>query len=150
MPSVQQKEEASLNPIPFIGEDVPYFELLARETAQEQDWDVDDEGQLAVDVIETPHESIIRSAIAGVEPEHLLIHVNHDTVTIRGRRTGCEEYPFADVHVAECHWGSFSRTIILPHHVRIEDVVATLKHGILTITLPKTRSESDVPVFPLS
>lgn len=96
-----------------------------------------DEGQLAIDVIETPEQIIIRSAIAGVKDKDLDIHVNEDLVTIRGERQ-IDAIPLrATVHYEECFWGIFSRSIILPCRVKADEAEASLKNGILTITIPK-------------
>ena len=108
-----------------------------------------EEGQLAVDVIETRDMIIIRSAIAGVKPEDLDIHVTHDLVTIRGEREKGEEIHDATTHFSECFWGMFSRSIILPHLVKADEAEATMKDGVLTLTIPKSRGEMRVNVSEL-
>jgi HSP20 family protein len=35
------------------------------------------------------------------------------------------------------YWGSFSRSILLPNEIEIENVEAVEKHGLLIIRLPK-------------
>lgn len=110
------------------------------------DWVDPFEGQLAVDVLETDKTIVIRSAIAGIQPEDFDIHVTTDTVTIRGKREAKEEKTGATYHIEECHWGSFSRSVVLPAHVRPDEAEAVLKNGILTITLPKTKIASKVRV----
>lgn len=104
------------------------------------------EGQLAVDVIETPEHVIIRSAIAGVNEDDLTIHVNEDMVTVRGERH-IDRLPLnATVHYEECFWGTFSRSVILPCRVKPDEADASLKNGVLTITIPKARGEVAIPV----
>lgn len=98
----------------------------------------DEEGSLAIDVAETDDELLIRSAIAGVRPEALELFVQHDMLTLRGWRTDDID-PSARKLVNECHWGSFSRSLILPMEIDKENVVATFKDGVLTVRLPKTR-----------
>ena len=137
----------TLTPLPLLSDDVPYFDLVKRKEDEMPSWDLESEGELALDVLETPREVIVRSAIAGVRPEDISIHVAQDALTIRGRREACESYPFAQTHVEECHWGSFSRTIILPCNIRMDEVLATMKHGVLTITLPKLEASSDIEVL---
>jgi HSP20 family protein len=104
------------------------------------------EGQLAVDVIETPDQIIIRSAIAGVKESALDIHVNEDMVTIRGERK-MDPLPLnATVHFEECFWGAFSRSIILPSKVKADEAEASMKNGILVLTVPKAHHHVRVPV----
>lgn len=137
----------TLSPMPLVHDNVPYLDLVKQEDGEEISWDIESEGELAVDVIETPQDIIVRSPIAGVRPEDISIHATSDTLTIRGTREACESYPFADTHIEECHWGSFSRTIILPHNIQVAGILATMRHGVLTVTLPKTRTTPDIQVL---
>ncbi|MFA5107298.1 MAG: Hsp20/alpha crystallin family protein [Patescibacteria group bacterium] len=94
-------------------------------------------GQLAVDVYQTPKDIVIKSTIAGVQPEDLDITINNDMVTIKGIRRKEEVVADEDYIYNECHWGGFSRSIILPVDIKEDRVKANLKNGILTIVLPK-------------
>ena len=105
-----------------------------------------EEGQLSVDVMENEREVIICAAIAGVKPEDIEIHLSHDMVTIRGKRSHEEEQINTTYHFRECFWGTFSRSVILPSSVRSDEAQAVFKNGILTLTLPKAVSESRVPI----
>lgn len=95
------------------------------------------EGQLAIDVYQTPNEIIIKSTIAGVKPENIDINIDNDMITIKGERKEKTEIQETDYYYQECYWGSFSRSIILPEEVNADDIQAELKNGILTIQLPK-------------
>lgn len=105
-----------------------------------------EEGQLAVDVIETPTDVIIRSAIAGVKPSEIDINVTTDLVTIRGTRKQERNHRSATVHYSECFWGTFSRSIVLPAHVQPRDAHAKFENGILTLTIPKVHDEMQVKI----
>lgn len=104
------------------------------------------EGQLAVDCIETPRDIIIRSAIAGVTENNLDINVTEDLVTIRGERSLAPLPPESTVHYGECFWGAFSRSIVLPCRVKTDEADAVLKNGILTITIPKAYGDMKLSV----
>jgi len=104
-----------------------------------------EEGRLAVDVYETTSEIVMRSAIAGVRPEDIDVSVHGDMVTIRGMRQS-ENVPGARALVSECHWGSFSRSVILPSEVDAERISATLKDGVLTVRLPKTERSRRIDI----
>lgn len=97
-------------------------------------WD-EPEGALAVDVYMLSEVVVIRTAVAGVKPEDLGIALQNDLLTIRGRRHDELEVESAAYVVQECHWGSFSRSIVLPVAVQPESAEAILKNGILTITI---------------
>jgi len=58
-------------------------------------------------------------------------------VTIRGRREEVREAPDQDYFHHELFWGSFTRTLLLPEEVLIDEAAAKEKHGLLEIVLPK-------------
>lgn len=97
----------------------------------------DNEGQLTIDVYQTPSEIVIESTIAGVDPENLDISINNESVTIRGKRERSTKISDDDYFYQECYWGKFSRSIILPQEVDADNANASLKNGILIIRLPK-------------
>ena len=110
-------------------------------------WLSQTEGQLSVDVIENETEIIVRAAIAGVTADELDIQLSEDTITIRGERDhGCEVTSNETMHAEECHWGSFSRSVILPAHVNPDDVNASLKRGILTLRMKKVEMERSIEI----
>ncbi len=102
-----------------------------------QEWLPDAEGQLTIDVFQTPTDIIIKSTIAGVKPEDLDITITNDMVTIKGKREKDETVTEGDYYYQECYWGAFARSVILPVDVETEKAEATMKNGILTIKLPK-------------
>lgn len=97
----------------------------------------EEDGELSVDVYQTPNEIIIEAMLAGVKPEDLQISITRDMVTIKGRRDGNTQISDDDYFYRELYWGSFSRSILLPHEIEIETVEAVEKHGLLIIRLPK-------------
>ena len=95
------------------------------------------EGELAIDVYVTPSAVVVRSAMAGVRPQDISISLHNDLLTIRGARQE-EEIIEADRFVLqECHWGSFSRSVILPVTVEGRGAEAVMKNGILKVILPR-------------
>ncbi|EKD33338.1 MAG: Small heat shock protein [uncultured bacterium] len=103
-----------------------------------------EEGQLSVDVLEGDKEIVIRSAIAGVKPKDLDVYITHDMVTIKGERKVEEHIDNPTYHYQECHFGAFSRSIVLPCPIKPDEAQAELKDGILTIRLPKTKTSASL------
>ena len=101
------------------------------------DWMTESEGQLTIDVYQTPNEIVIMSTIAGVSPEDIDITMANDMITIKGNRKKNEEVSEEDYYYQECYWGPFSRSVILPIDIEIDQAQASMKNGILTIRLPK-------------
>jgi HSP20 family protein len=107
-----------------------------------QDWDDGGpEGQLTVDVYQTPSEIVVESAIAGVKPDDIDINVTPDSIVIRGSREREKEADNEDYLYQECYWGRFARSIILPQEVDPENAEVTFKNGILTVRLPKANKK---------
>jgi HSP20 family protein len=94
-------------------------------------------GQLTVDVYQTPSEIVIKTMVAGVKPDTLDIQIARDMVTIKGTRQNSNEVREEDYFHRELYWGSFSRTILLPAEVEVEEAEATEEHGLLILKLPK-------------
>ena len=119
------------------------METPDRNDSREQEWieEENEEGQLTVDVYNTPNEIVIKAIVAGVRPDDLDISITRDMVTIRGRREDSREAMEEDYFYKELYWGSFSRTILLPQEIEVEEASAAEKHGLLTIRLPKIDKE---------
>lgn len=108
-----------------------------RPESLDDDFSSGDEGQLPVDVRQTPSDIIIRTFVAGVRPDELSISISRDRVEIEGSRMEREQSSGTDYFTRELFWGSFSRAIMLPEEVDVEASSASAKDGLLTIILPK-------------
>lgn len=97
------------------------------------------EGQLTIDMYQTPAAVIVRSTIAGVAPEDINVTLDDNLLTIRGERSQEEKIEEKDYFYRECYWGSFSRSVTLPVEVDANKVKAEIKNGILTVRLPKIK-----------
>ncbi len=95
------------------------------------------EAELTVDVYQTPSDLYIQTMIAGVKSEDLDISISRETVTIKGKRGTESTVNEENYFVRELYWGAFSRTIVLPQEIEVEEAEATEKNGLLTIKLPK-------------
>ncbi len=139
----REDEDAEELPIKHIGKKNENLQTKARAHSPMVNEDMDDmdvdmeEGELSVDVYQTPTEIIIEAMVAGVKPEDLHLSITRDMVTIKGRRDGNTQITHDDYFYKELYWGTFTRTILLPHEVEIEDAEAVEKHGLLIIRLPK-------------
>ncbi|MBI2096375.1 MAG: Hsp20/alpha crystallin family protein [Candidatus Taylorbacteria bacterium] len=100
-----------------------------------------DEGELTVDVYQTPTEIIVKAMVAGVRPEDLDIVISRDMVVVKGRRESERTISDDNYFFKELYWGTFSRTIVLPQEIEPEEAEATERHGLITIRLPKVNRE---------
>lgn len=104
---------------------------------EESPTDNPQEGELPVDMYQTDDTIVIRALVAGVSPAELEISITRDMVTIRGMREEYQEAHDDGYFHRELFWGSFSRTLVLPEEVAIDEAEAQEKHGLLEIKLPK-------------
>jgi len=105
-----------------------------------------EEGQLAVDVLQTNDEVIVVATMAGTKPEDINLHLHNDLVTIRGERRPPPPSA-AEYFYQECYWGNFSRTIVLPVDVRSESARAEYWQGVLVIRFSKAKTDNAIPIM---
>jgi len=117
-----------------------------KKSENSHDWlEDEDDGQLAVDVIQKDDQVIIVAPIAGVKKEDLDIAISEEMVSIKGVRRSPSDASHDHYLIQECYWGPFSRNYILPATVNSDEARAVLKDGLLTITIPrdlKSRAKS--------
>lgn len=97
----------------------------------------EEEGQLTVDVYQTASDIIIKTMVAGVKPEDLDVSITRDSVTIRGKREEDRTVAPDDYYHRELYWGTFSRTVVLPEEIDVDEAEAVEKFGLLILRLPK-------------
>ena len=112
-------------------------EVEEEEEIEEVIEESNEEGQLSVDVLETPDEIVVKTMVAGVKPGDLDIDITRDIITIRGTREEDVEVDDDNYYHRELYWGTFSREIMLPSEVDVEESSAIEKHGLLIIRMPK-------------
>ena len=117
-------------------DDLPVRRSLEKENEIDIEED-ENSGELSVDLYQTDKEIIIEAMVAGVKPQDLHISITRDMVTIRGRREANNTVIDDDYFYRELFWGTFTRTIMLPHEVEIESAEAVEKHGLLIVRMPK-------------
>ena len=102
------------------------------------DWAPTGEGRLAIDVYDMDQEILVLAPMAGVDPETVDVHIHEDLLSIRGTRQkpALTDTASGQYH-AECYWGPFSRSIVLPADVVSGGAVAEYTHGLLSIRIPK-------------
>lgn len=77
---------------------------------------------------------VVRAELPGFGPEDISITTEGRRLTISGERK-----PSADgggYHRRERPWGKFSRTLVLPDDLAVEQATAQVRNGVLTIRVP--------------
>ena len=93
-----------------------------------------------VDLYETATEFVLTAELPGLTRDQIDIHAEDTRVVIRGARAaGADrEIPCEQYHRVERGHGRFSRAFSLPESIDVDAIVADLKDGVLTVTIPKS------------
>ena len=95
----------------------------------------------SVDVSETDQEYLIRAALPAVKKDDVKVTYEDGMLTLSGERRQEEEQKDVKYHRVESYFGNFSRSFMLPDAIDADAIKAESKDGILTIHLPKSKSE---------
>jgi HSP20 family protein len=102
-------------------------------------WTAGDE--LAVDLVEHDDEFVVTVDLPGFEQDDVDIEVTDHTLRIEAEREEATEEHEAEFLRRERRHESMRRSLQLPDEVDKQDAEARMKHGVLTITLPKVEVE---------
>ena len=128
----------------------PFREMVAMQSALDklfdQTWESWPESRfdgnsLAIDVDETNDNFIVTADLPGIQSDNINVTVHDDMLTIAAEMPEHTfEHESTKALVRERRYGSFSRSIRLPHSVNAEGVEAEFRDGMLTLTLPKAEN----------
>jgi len=95
----------------------------------------------SIDLSETEDTLTIWAKFPDVDPEDMDISVTGDTLVIKVETREETTEASARYHRLERRSGFFSRTISLPCRVKVDEIEATYKEGMLKINMPKCEPE---------
>ncbi|HEX7054982.1 MAG TPA: Hsp20/alpha crystallin family protein [Burkholderiales bacterium] len=90
-----------------------------------------------VDVIDRDDEVVVRAELPGYRKEDVEVSVSGNTLTLSGETRREEREEKGSYYRAEIARGAFSRTLALPAEVDDAKARASMKDGVLELTLPK-------------
>lgn len=88
-----------------------------------------------VDIYELPEGLVVMADLPGVSEERLQVRVDHHILTIRGN---AQHHAVGHTRHREYELVNFFRQFELSDAVDESGITAELKHGVLTVQLPKT------------
>ncbi len=92
----------------------------------------------AVDIVDRAEDVLVKAELPGLDKGDFTLEVESDRLILRGEKKDEKEQKEGTCLIREAHYGSFYRAIPLPATVDRDKAEATYKHGVLTVTLPKT------------
>jgi HSP20 family protein len=90
-----------------------------------------------MDIAETDKDIEITAELPGLEEKDVQVNVADDVLTIRGEKKAEKEEKDKNYHRIERSYGSFYRSLQLPAGIKADAIKATLKNGVLKVTMTK-------------
>ena len=119
-----------------VFEDDGVFDLEDREQKMPARMTVGTE-DLQINLVDKGDVLVAQALVPGVEETKIEIDLNREMLTITaGSNEHCVEKD-GDYLYEELSFGSFSRSVLLPTEIEVEDAKAEVRDGILTIEMPK-------------
>jgi len=92
---------------------------------------------VSMDMYETENAVVVEVALPGYKTGDVKISVEDNVLTVEGQRK--VETENKKYHMKEIYSESFMRSVTIPVKIDSENAEATLKDGVMTITLPKAK-----------
>ena len=91
----------------------------------------------AVDVWETENELALSFDLPGIPEDQISVELDENVLTVSGQRERTTEHSGDRFYRFERRFGTFSRSVTLPHGVNEEQIKADYKDGVLEVRVPK-------------
>ena len=91
----------------------------------------------SVDISETQDEFVVTADLPGINREDLNVTVADGRLTLRGERRQASQESERSVHRVERIYGTFARSFDLPAAVNSENITASYRDGVLSVSVPK-------------
>lgn len=89
-----------------------------------------------VDLREEGDKLVLEMELPGLKKEDVDISIENNVLTIKGERKFEKEEKKENYHRIERSYGKFSRSFSLPATIKADAIDASLKDGVLVLTLP--------------
>jgi HSP20 family protein len=93
------------------------------------------------EVSETDDAVIVNAELPGMDEKNIELTLQDNVLTIRGEKKKEEETKKKDYYISERSYGRFQRSLQLGSNVNADDISASFKKGVLTVTVPKLEPE---------
>ena len=96
----------------------------------------------AVDIYEAENKIVLKAELPGINKDDVAVEVKDNALTLRGERFPDAVINEDKYYRREICFGTFERTFTLQDRIQPEQIKATFKNGILTVTIPRPQVES--------
>jgi HSP20 family protein len=95
-----------------------------------------------VDIFDNEANIVIKAELPGVDKKDIVLDVTDRVLTLKGERATDNEVKQDKYYRRERIFGKFERSFTLPARVKVEDIKADYKDGVLSIDIPKPENET--------
>jgi HSP20 family protein len=93
-----------------------------------------------VDFVETPENYRLTAELPGMDEKNIEVKISNGNLLIAGEKREEKEEKKPNFYLSERRYGSFHRSVPLPEGAQTENIAATFRNGVLTVTLPKSEA----------
>jgi HSP20 family protein len=90
-----------------------------------------------IDIYEDDQKLTYKVEVPGIDEKDIKVEVENSVLTVHGQRKLEKDIKEENFRRMERHYGTFSRSFMLPNTVDPEKIEANYTHGVLTIEIPK-------------
>jgi HSP20 family protein len=94
-------------------------------------------GKIAMDVIETDTDIIVKTDLPGVKKEDIVIDLSEDALEVMAIFEDESEFEGEDFIKKERRYGEAKRSVSITQPIKIDEASAKFDNGVLTVTIPK-------------
>ncbi len=94
-----------------------------------------------VDVVDAQDHVEFHAEVPGMTEDDVKVSVSENVLTITGEKKTETEDTKDGYHLSERSYGQFQRSFTLPGNLVTEDIAASYKNGVLSISVPKVKKE---------
>ncbi len=105
-----------------------------------------DRRTLPVDIIDQDTKFLIKAELPGVDKKDIHITISDNVVTLEADTYKNEDEEKGEYYRREISRGVYSRTLMLPAHVKEDEAKATFEGGVLKLTIPKTEKTTRITI----
>jgi HSP20 family protein len=106
--------------------------------------------RVSLDIVGSDNEYEVSVDLPGLTEDDIKVEVTGNVLTVRGQKEDVSENKEKQFYRMERSYGSFQRTLSLPDDADSSDITASMKDGVLKITVPRHETEkADVKRIPI-
>jgi HSP20 family protein len=95
----------------------------------------------SVDAWETENELVLSFDLPGIPEGDIAVELEDNVLTVSGERQRAKEHSGERFYRFERRYGTFTRSVTLPHGVQEDAINADYKDGVLEIRIPKPEEQ---------